>query len=80
MLPPPLAHEQELARLRHAVDELALPNELAVALGTARDLDAAAHTLVRGSLAAEQGVVTSEPLGPRPIRGRSRVLDLYRLA
>ena len=57
MTPPP----SELDRLRDAVGELSLLNEVAVALGRARDLDAAVHTLVRRSLAAigaEQGVVT----------------------
>lgn len=51
----------ELDRLRSAVDELSLLNEVAVALGGARDLDAAVHALVRRSLraiGAEQGVVT----------------------
>ena len=51
----------ELEQLRRAVDELALLNDLAVAIGSARDLDEAVHTLVRRSLdaiGAEQGVVT----------------------
>lgn len=53
--------DAELVRLRRAVDELALLNELAVAVGSARDLDAAVHTLVSRSvdaLSAMQGVVT----------------------
>ncbi|MEM6327237.1 MAG: adenylate/guanylate cyclase domain-containing protein [Bacteroidota bacterium] len=53
--------EAELQRLRRAVDELALLNELAVAVGTARDLDAAVHALVSRSvdaIGASQGVVT----------------------
>ena len=55
------ASPSELGRLREAVGELSLLNELAVALGRARDLDAAVHTLVRrslGAVGAEQGVVT----------------------
>ncbi|PAP78530.1 adenylate/guanylate cyclase domain-containing protein [Rubrivirga marina] len=51
----------EIDRLRRSVDELALLNEVAVAIGSARDLDAAVHALVRRSLdaiGAEQGVVT----------------------
>ena len=51
----------EVAELRHAVDELALLNDLAVAVGSARDLEAIIRTLVRRSIRvveAEQGVVT----------------------
>lgn len=57
----PTPPHDELQRLRRAVDELALLNELAIAIGSARDLDDAVHTLVSRSLdalGAEQGVVT----------------------
>ncbi|WP_412070205.1 adenylate/guanylate cyclase domain-containing protein [Rubrivirga sp. IMCC43871] len=57
----PAPPDAELARLRRSVDELALLNEVAVALGSARELDVAVHTLVRRSIeamGAEQGVVT----------------------
>lgn len=52
---------EEVRHLRRAVRELSLLNDLAVEIGSARDLDAVIHTLVRRSLAAveaEQGVVT----------------------
>ncbi len=58
---PPSSSDSEVLRLRRAVDELALLNDVAVALGSARDLDGAVHTLVRRSLeaiGAGQGVVT----------------------
>ena len=51
----------ELDRLRRAVGELSLLNDLAVAIGSARSLDDAVRTLVRRStdaIGAEQGVVT----------------------
>ena len=51
----------EVRELRRSVDELALLNDLAVAMGSARDLDTVIRTLVRRSLRAvdaEQGVVT----------------------
>ena len=57
----PPSPDAELARLRRSVAELALLNELAVEIGSARDLDAVVHALVRRSLdaiGAEQGVVT----------------------
>ena len=57
----PPTPDDEVVRLRRAVDELALLNEVAVALSGTRDLDGAVHTLVRRSLnaiGAEQGVVT----------------------
>ncbi len=47
--------------LRREIDELALLNDLAVAIGSARDLDSIIRTLVRRSLEiieARQGVVT----------------------
>lgn len=53
--------QEEVHTLRRAVDELALLNDLAVAMGSARDLDTVIRTLVRRSLEvvdAEQGVVT----------------------
>ncbi len=57
----PSTSASEIDRLRRSVDELALLNEVAVAIGSARDLDAAVHALVRRSLqaiGAAQGVVT----------------------
>ena len=51
----------EVSELRHAVDELTLLNDVAVSMGSARDLDTLIRTLVRRSLRivqAEQGVVT----------------------
>ena len=56
-----VALEEENQRLRRALGELTILNELAVSLGRSRDLDAAVRTLVRRSvkvLGAEQGVVT----------------------
>ena len=69
MIPPPARPDStetarlrdEVRALRRAVDELSLLNDLAVAMGTARDLDTVIRTLVRRSLEtvdAEQGVVT----------------------
>jgi class 3 adenylate cyclase len=52
---------EENQRLRRAMEELALLNELAVDVGRARDVERIVHTLVRRSLkavGAEQGVVT----------------------
>ncbi len=52
---------QENQELRREIDELALLNDLALAIGTARDLDSIIRTLVRRSLeviGAGQGVVT----------------------
>jgi class 3 adenylate cyclase len=57
--PDPL--REEVRTLRRAVEELALLNDLAIAMGSARDLDTVIRTLVRRSLGvvdAEQGVVT----------------------
>ena len=51
----------ELDELRRDVGQLSLLNDIAVALGSAKDLDAAVHTLVSRSvdaIGAEQGVVT----------------------
>ena len=51
----------EVQALRRAVAELSLLNDLAVEIGSARDLDTVIRTLVRRSLGtvdAEQGVVT----------------------
>jgi class 3 adenylate cyclase len=58
--------EEENQRLRRALGELTILNELAVSLGRSRDLDAAVRTLVRRSikaLGAEQGVVTLTKAG-----------------
>ncbi len=55
------ALERENERLRRAVNELSTLNELATAIGTARDFDEVIHTIVQRSLravGAEQGVVT----------------------
>ncbi len=51
----------ELDELRRDVGQLSLLNDIAVALGSAKDLDGAVHTLVSRSvdaIGAEQGVVT----------------------
>lgn len=53
--------QAQVESLRRAVDELSLLNELAVAIGAARDVDEIIHTLVRrslGAVGAEQGVVS----------------------
>jgi len=53
--------ESEILRLREAVEQLTALNELSRLIGTAEDLDALNHRLVRQSLimvGAEQGVVT----------------------
>ena len=55
------ALERENERLRRAVNELSILNELATAIGVARDFDEVIHTIVQRSLravGAEQGVVT----------------------
>ena len=55
------ALERENERLRRAVSELSILNELATAIGTARDFDEVIHTIVQCSLravGAEQGVLT----------------------
>ena len=52
--------QRENARLRRAVNELTILNELATAIGTAHDLDDVIRTIVQRSLRAveaEQGVV-----------------------
>jgi len=52
---------QENKELRREIDELALLNDLAIAIGSARDLDTIIRTLVKRSLeiiGAGQGVVT----------------------
>ncbi len=52
--------QRENARLRRAVNELTILNELATTIGTAHDLDDVIHTIVQGSLravGAEQGVI-----------------------
>ncbi len=52
--------QRENARLRRAVNELTILNELATAIGTAHDLDDVIRTIVQRSLravGAEQGVV-----------------------
>lgn len=57
----PLHVQDELRDLRRAVTELSMLNEVALAVGSARDLDSVIHALVRRSLdivGAEQGVVT----------------------
>ncbi len=60
-VPTPHSLQAEVDSLRRAVDELSLLNELAVAIGAARDVDEIIHTLVRrslGAVGAEQGVVS----------------------
>ena len=66
-MPPPDADatlhalQRENERLRRAVGELSILNELATAIGTARDLDEVIHTIVQRSLravGAEQGLLT----------------------
>ena len=55
------ALQRENERLRRAVSELSILNELATAIGTARDLDEVIHTIVQRSLravGAAQGLVT----------------------
>ena len=55
------ALQRENDRLRRAVSELSILNELATAIGTARNLDEVIHTIVQRSLhtvGAEQAVVT----------------------
>lgn len=55
------ALQRENEHLRRAVNELSILNELATAIGAARDLDAVIQTIVQCSLravGAEQGVVT----------------------
>ena len=58
--PSDLDLQRENARLRRAVNELTILNELATAIGTAHDLDDVIRTIVQRSLRAveaEQGVV-----------------------
>lgn len=67
----------EAARLRRAVAELALLNEVAQALGEAEDLGAMLRVLVRRSLAAvgaeEGAIVLVEGDGPDAVAGRTLV-------
>jgi len=55
------ALQRENERLRRAVNELSTLNEIATAIGTARDLNEVIHTIVQrslGAVGAEQGLVT----------------------